>query len=101
SIVVSRPESAGGPAPPRSPESRAPCTDLTPAVRLFTAVLETCIVVPVKPGKEEALRDFYREVDGPRRDDYDRSEQRLGITKEIAWSARTDGGRVAVIYIES
>jgi hypothetical protein len=61
----------------------------------------TCIVVPVKPGKEEALRDFYREVDGPRRDDYDRSEQRLGITKEIAWSARTNGGRAAVIYIES
>jgi len=61
----------------------------------------TCIVVPVKPGKEAALRDFYREVEGPRNDAFDRSERRLGITKEIAWRAPTDGGTVAVIYIES
>jgi hypothetical protein len=61
----------------------------------------TCLVVPVKPGKEEALRDFYREVEGARNDAYDRSEQRLGITKEIAWRAPIDGGSAAVIYIES
>ena len=61
----------------------------------------TCLVVPVNPGKEEALRDFYREIEGPRSEDYDRSEQRLGISKEIAFSARTDGRTVAVIYIES
>ena len=61
----------------------------------------TCLVVPVKPGKEEALHDFYREVEGAKKDDYDRSEQRLGISKEVAWSAKTDSGTVAVIYIES
>jgi hypothetical protein len=61
----------------------------------------TCLVVPVKPGKEEALRDFYREIDGARNEEYDRSEQRLGISKEIAFAARTDSGTVAVIYIES
>jgi hypothetical protein len=61
----------------------------------------TCLVVPVLPGKEDELRAFYREVDGPRRQDYDRSEQRLGITKEIAWHAPIDGGSAAVIYIES
>jgi hypothetical protein len=60
----------------------------------------TCIVVPLKPGKEQALRDFYRDIEA-RHDDYDRSEQRLGITKEVAWSAPMDGGRAAVIYIES
>ena len=60
----------------------------------------TCLVVPLKPGKEQALRDFYRDVDA-RHDEYDRSEQRLGITKEVAWSAPMDGGRAAVIYIES
>jgi hypothetical protein len=59
-----------------------------------------CLVVPVKPGKEEALRNFYREVEA-RHDEYDRSEQRLGITKEVAWSARMNGGTAAVIYIES
>ena len=61
----------------------------------------TCLVVPVKPGKEEALRDFYREIESAKKDDYDRSEQRLGIGKEVAWSAKTDSGTVAVIYIES
>ena len=61
----------------------------------------TCLVVPVLPGKEDELRAFYREVDGPRQADYDRSEQRLGITKEIAWRAPIDGGSAAVIYIES
>jgi Family of unknown function (DUF6176) len=61
----------------------------------------TCLVVPVKPGKEEALRAFYREIEGARNDEYDRSEQRLGITKEVAFSANADGGTVAVIYIES
>ena len=29
----------------------------------------TCLVVPVKAGKEEALRDFYREIEGPRNTD--------------------------------
>jgi hypothetical protein len=61
----------------------------------------TCIVAPVKPGKEEALRDFYREIEGARNEEYDRSEQRLGIKKEVAFSAKTDGGTIAVIYIES
>ena len=48
-----------------------------------------------EPGKEDELRAFYREVDGPRQQDYDRSEQRLGITKEIAWHERVDEGRDA------
>lgn len=61
----------------------------------------TCLVVPVLPGKEEDLGAFYREVEGSRKDAYHRSEQRLGITKEIAWRAQTDGGALAVIYIES
>jgi hypothetical protein len=61
----------------------------------------TCLVVPVKHGKEQALHDFYREIEDARNEDYDRSERRLGITKEIAFSAKTDSGTVAVIYIES
>ena len=60
----------------------------------------TCLVVPIKPGKEDAVRDFYREVEA-RHDEYDRSEQRLGISKEVAWIAPLDGGSASVIYIES
>ncbi len=61
----------------------------------------TCLVVPLLPGKEEALRAFYREVNGARQEEFDRSEQRLGITKEIAWRAEIDAGSVTVVYIES
>jgi len=61
----------------------------------------TGLVVPVLPGKEDVLRRFYEEVDGARRDDYERSEQRLGITKEVAWRAEVETGSVTVVYIES
>jgi hypothetical protein len=61
----------------------------------------TCLVVPVLPGKADVMRDFYREVDGPRKADYERSEQQLGIGKEVAWLAHGDEGDLAVIYIES
>ena len=60
----------------------------------------TCLVVPIKPGKEDAVREFYRGVEA-RHDEYDRSEQRLGITKEVAWIAPLNGGSASVIYIES
>jgi hypothetical protein len=60
----------------------------------------TCLVVPVLPGKEDDVRTFYAEV-GARKDGYHGSEQRLGITKEIAWLAAVEGGSASVIYIES
>ncbi len=62
---------------------------------------QTCLVVPVLPGKSEATREFYREVEGSRRNEFRDSEERLGITREIAWLAHTDAGDTAVIYIES
>jgi hypothetical protein len=60
----------------------------------------TCLVVPVLRGKEDDVRTFYTEVEA-RKDEYDESEQRLGITKEIAWLAAVEGGSASVIYIES
>ena len=62
---------------------------------------QTCLVVPVLPGKSEATREFYREVEGSRRDEFRESEERLGITREIAWLAHTDAGDTVVVYIES
>jgi hypothetical protein len=66
-----------------------------------TIVDYTCLVVPVLPGKEDELPAFYEELDGSRRADYERSEKRLGISKEIAWQAQLDGGSAVVVYIES
>ncbi len=60
----------------------------------------TCLVVPVLHGKEDDVRAFYQEVEA-RKDEFDRSEQRLGITKEVAWLAAVEGGSATVIYIES
>src|SRR5205823_7080458 len=59
-----------------------------------------CVVVPGLAGKEDDVRAFYEEVEA-RKDEYDESEQRLGITKEVAWLAAVDGGSATVVYIES
>ena len=59
-----------------------------------------CLVVPVILGKEDDVRAFYEEVEA-RKEEYDESEQRLGITKEVAWLAPVEGGSATVIYIES
>ena len=60
----------------------------------------TCLVVPVLPGKDDDVRAFYEEVEA-RKEEYYESEQRLGITKEVAWLAAVEGGSATVIYIES
>jgi hypothetical protein len=42
-----------------------------------------------------------RELDGPRLAEYDRSEQAIGITKELWFLASLPGGDALVGYIES
>ncbi len=60
-----------------------------------------CLAAPVQEGKADAARAFMHDLDGSRRDDYDRSEQRIGITKEVWFLAPTPGGELLVGYIES
>jgi len=60
-----------------------------------------CIVFPVLPGKTADARDFMREVDGPRMAEYDRSEQAIGISKELWFLASLPSGDALVGYIES
>ena len=60
-----------------------------------------CLAFPVLEGKADAARAFMRELDGGRRDEYDRSEQRLGITKEVWFLADTAAGQMLVGYIEA
>jgi hypothetical protein len=40
------------------------------------------LVLPVKPGQSERLRDFGQEIVGPRRQEFEVSEQRIGLTRE-------------------
>jgi len=53
---------------------------------------QICLVVPITPGKTADARDFMRELEEKRKPDYDRSERRIGITKEAWYLARTPGG---------
>ena len=60
-----------------------------------------CLVVPVQPGHADDARDFMRELEASRKLDYARSEERIGITKEVWFLAGTPGGDVLVGYMEA
>ncbi len=60
-----------------------------------------CVVFPLLPGKTEDARAFQRELDTTRKADYDRSERRVGITKEYWFVASVPGGDQLVVYMES
>jgi hypothetical protein len=59
------------------------------------------LVLPILPGKTEDARAFQRELDTDRKADYDRSERRIGITKEVWYIASVPGGDQLVAYMES
>lgn len=60
-----------------------------------------CVVFPILPGKTEDARAFQRELDTARKADYDRSERRIGITKEYWFVAAAPAGDLLVAYMES
>ncbi len=62
---------------------------------------QICLVLPILPGKTAAARDFQRELDTDRKADYDRSEQRIGIGKEVWYIASLPSGDQLVAYMES
>ena len=62
---------------------------------------QICLVLPVLEGKADAARAFMHDLDGSRRGDYDRSAQRIGITKEAWFLAQAADGEQLVGYIES
>jgi hypothetical protein len=55
----------------------------------------------VLPGRTVDARTFLRQLDRQRRDDYDRSEQRLAITKEVWFMASVAGHDLLIAYIEA
>ena len=61
-----------------------------------------CIFNPIIAGKEAQARTFYEQVEGARRSDYEESERRLGITRELAWiTPLNPGGEAFILYIEA
>jgi hypothetical protein len=60
-----------------------------------------CWITPILPGKVEAARKWYAEMEGPRREELHFAEQRLGIKQEIVFFADLPSGPALVFYIES
>ena len=60
-----------------------------------------CLVIPVQPGHADEARDFMRELEASRKDEYARSEQRIGITKEVWFLAAAESGEAMVAYMET
>jgi len=60
-----------------------------------------CLALPLLPGKAAQARTFMRQLDGNRRDDFDRSERRIGISKELWYLAQLPSGEHLIGYMES
>jgi hypothetical protein len=62
---------------------------------------EICLVFPILPGKSDAARAFQRELDSDRKEEYGRSERRIGITKELWYIASLPGGDQLIAFMET
>jgi hypothetical protein len=60
-----------------------------------------CLAIPVLPGKTDDARRFMQQLDGSRRTEFDASERRIGISKELWYLARLASGDVLIGYLES
>jgi hypothetical protein len=60
-----------------------------------------CLLLPIVDGKSEAARRFQRELDTIRKADYAKSEDRIGITKELWFIASLPSGDHYIAYMES
>ena len=57
--------------------------------------------LPIQSGKSEAARAFLNELETQRKSDYDASEQRLGITREVWAIQQTPMGELFAVFFQS
>jgi hypothetical protein len=62
---------------------------------------QICLVLPLQPGRGDDAREFMRELEASRKRDYARSEERIGITKEVWFLAGVPGADALVGYMET
>ena len=62
---------------------------------------QNCVVFPVLHGKTEEARQYIRELDGPRRNQYDQAQHRFGNTKIVWFLVPTQDESQLVGYVES
>ena len=56
---------------------------------------------PMLPGKTEQWKHLSQQMVGPRRSEYDASNQRVGITRLVLALQQTPQGDMAVVYLEA
>ncbi len=57
--------------------------------------------MPILPGKTEDLKRYAREAMGPRRDEYQKSSQKMGLEIEQVWIQHTPQGDIVVVRWET
>jgi hypothetical protein len=62
---------------------------------------QICLALPVVPGHGGDARGFMQELEASRKREYARSEERIGITKEVWYLAPLPAGEVLVAYMET
>jgi hypothetical protein len=60
-----------------------------------------CVALPIRAGKSDDARRFAQQLDGERRADFDRSERRIGISKELWYLAKLPSGDHLIGYMEA
>lgn len=62
---------------------------------------QACFALRILVGKTSDARTFMRELDGPRKAEFDRSERRIGIVKESWFLQHLEHYDVLIGYMES
>ena len=60
-----------------------------------------CLALPIVNGQTAAARTFLKQLDTTRRAEFDESERRIGITKELWYLAALPSGDHLVAYMEA
>jgi hypothetical protein len=60
-----------------------------------------CLAMPVLQGKTDEARTFIQQLDNSRRAEFDASERRIGITRELWYLAKLPTGDHLIGYMES
>ncbi len=61
----------------------------------------TAFAATILPGKVEAWRELWDEIQSVRREEHEESRRELGITKEAIRLQHTSQGEMAVMYLEA
>ena len=59
-----------------------------------------CLAIPIVNGQTAAARTFLKQLDTTRRAEFDESERRIGITKELWYLATLPAGDHLIGYME-